>query len=381
MEGPVKGVEFLAQLREQGGRKKPNFRDLAGLLDQKARQKGIPISGQFELTPLCNLDCKMCYVHLNPDQLRGHSVLSVAEWKDIMHQAFEAGMFQASLTGGECLAYSGFDELYLYLHGLGCEVNILSNGVLLDEKRIQFFRDHRPADIQITLYGWNDDVYERVTGKRTFETVVRNIQMAQKAKLSITLSVTPSIYLGEDALETVRVAKSLCRDVIINPMIFTPREETGRSGQMDDPSLDLYVRLYRLVNEINGQESREISPELLPAPGGPCHTCTDCGIRCGGGRSSFTVDWKGILRGCSRLDGEQGYLLEESFSTVWARINEWSNRIPRVPECKGCPYEEVCNNCAANVAIFAELGKQPIELCKRTMYLVQNGVMQIPECD
>ncbi len=106
MEVPVNGVEFLAELREKGIKKKPNFRDLTRFFDQKARQKGIPFSGQFELTPLCNLDCKMCYVHLNPDQLRGRSVLSVAEWKDIMHQAFEAGMFQASLTGGECLAYT-----------------------------------------------------------------------------------------------------------------------------------------------------------------------------------------------------------------------------------------------------------------------------------
>ena len=30
--------------------------------EQKARKAGIPLFGQFELTPLCNLDCKMCYV-------------------------------------------------------------------------------------------------------------------------------------------------------------------------------------------------------------------------------------------------------------------------------------------------------------------------------
>ena len=43
MEGPVKGVEFLAKLREKGGRKKPNFRDLTSFIDQKARQKGKPV--------------------------------------------------------------------------------------------------------------------------------------------------------------------------------------------------------------------------------------------------------------------------------------------------------------------------------------------------
>ena len=34
-------------------------------LSFKARDKAIPISGSFELTPLCNLDCKMCYVRLS----------------------------------------------------------------------------------------------------------------------------------------------------------------------------------------------------------------------------------------------------------------------------------------------------------------------------
>lgn len=38
-------------------------------LNEKAREKGIPYAGIFELTPRCNLDCKMCYVHLTPKQM------------------------------------------------------------------------------------------------------------------------------------------------------------------------------------------------------------------------------------------------------------------------------------------------------------------------
>ncbi len=381
MEVPVNGVEFLAELREKGIKKKPNFRDLTRFFDQKARQKGIPFSGQFELTPLCNLDCRMCYVHLNPEQLRGRAVLPVSEWKDLMTQAFQAGMLQASLTGGECLAYPGFDELYLHLHSLGCQVAILTNGVLLNEKRIQFFREHKPVDIQITLYGWNDDVYERVTGKRVFETVAQNIRMALVAKLPVTITITPSIYLGEDVLETVRVAKTFTHNVKVNPSIFTPREETGRAGQADDPDLDLYVRIYRLMDELDGFEPREIPPEQLPAPGGPCHTCTECGIQCGAGRSCFALDWKGNLMPCSRLEMIQGHPLEEGFKAAWARVNKWSNEWQRVPECSGCAYEGICENCAAGIQAYGEFGKQPTELCKRTMYLVQHGVRHLPECE
>lgn len=39
---------------------------------RKAFTDGIPISGTFELTPRCNFDCKMCYVHLKEEQISKH---------------------------------------------------------------------------------------------------------------------------------------------------------------------------------------------------------------------------------------------------------------------------------------------------------------------
>ena len=117
MAEPVNGFELLDQLREKNGKKVQNYKALSDFLDAKAREKGIPVHCQFELTPLCNFDCRMCYVHMNPEQLK-ESILSVDDWKDLMYQAWEAGMIHATLTGGECLTYSGFDELFLYLHSL-----------------------------------------------------------------------------------------------------------------------------------------------------------------------------------------------------------------------------------------------------------------------
>ena len=380
MEQPVNGLKYLAEMRGKHNGKTPTFRDVYGYLEAKAREKGIPFAGQFELTPLCNLSCKMCYVHLMPDQLNGHSVLSVSIWKDLMRQAWEAGMLQATLTGGECLAYPGFDELYLFLHDLGCEVRVLTNGVLLDEKRIRFFMEHRPSEIQITLYGWNNDVYERVTGKRVFETVSRNISNAVEAGLPVNVSVTPSIYLGEDVLETLKIGKTLCDNLDFSSGIIAPREETGRSEQRDDSDLNLYAKAYRLLNEMNGRETKEISPDLLPTPGGPSHVCSECGVKCAAGLSHFTINWKGILQGCIRLDMVQGYPLKEGFKAAWTRVNKWASSVPRVPECNNCAYETVCGKCIADMLQYAKPGKQPTELCEKTKLKVQYGIYHIPEC-
>lgn len=142
MKLPKDGHEYLEKLIAESNNQHQSFDRFSQYLEEKARRKGVPIRGQFELTPLCNFDCKMCYVHLNPDQTQDNGIMSVEQWKDLISQAWKAGMYKAVLTGGECLSYAGFEEIYLYLHGLGCEINVLTNGALLNERWIHFFREH-----------------------------------------------------------------------------------------------------------------------------------------------------------------------------------------------------------------------------------------------
>ena len=192
MAEPLKGHEFLARLKSQGDRRAEYFDTLYTQLDRKARREGVPLNGQFELTPLCNFDCRMCYTHLTSEQMHGKPLLTVAQWKQIIDEAYAAGMIRANLTGGECLTYPGFEELYLYLHSLGCEIRVLTNGALLNEEWISFFRAHPLIMIQVSLYGGDEDTYERVTGQRMFSRVAENIRRVIGAELPVTLALTPN---------------------------------------------------------------------------------------------------------------------------------------------------------------------------------------------
>ena len=149
--------ELLRQLDEQGVTDYRRYEAVRTFLSFKARDKAIPISGSFELTPLCNLDCKMCYVHLQKEQMAGAQLLTVEQWKAIMQQAIDGGMMYARLTGGECLTYPGFKELYNFLHSKGIEVSILSNGLLMDADMVDFLRVNPPSAVQITLYGASEE--------------------------------------------------------------------------------------------------------------------------------------------------------------------------------------------------------------------------------
>ena len=377
----VSGKEFLDKIKQTNDENENSFTQFSKFLDMKAREKGIPIDGQFELTPFCNFDCKMCYVHLLPEQTGGYKILSTDTWKNLIRQAWERGMISATLTGGECLTYPGFDELYLYLQNLGCEVHILTNGFLLNEQRIRFFLEHRPRSIQVTLYGWNDDVYERVTGQRAFSTVSGNIRNAVAAGLHVTICVTPSSFLGEDVMETVKVGMTLGNDLFVNDCLFSPREETGRAQLNTQHDMEQYIRIYRLINKIRGIKPMIIDNAKLPPVGGSSHECSECGLTCGGGRSCFVIDWKGTMMPCNMLNIIRSYPLEEDFYTAWKKINNETNQWPRVPECNGCPYDQVCNICAGKMIAYAKPGEQPKELCERIKYYAQHGVVHIPKCD
>ena len=375
------GFEYLKKVREKSERERATFDSFKNYLDYKAREKGIPIEGQFELTPLCNFDCRLCFVHLTKDQLGGRHIRDAKEWKEVRHRAWKAGMIKATLTGGECLAYPGFKEIYLYLHSLGCEVTVLTNGYLIDDEWIEFFKAHRPAMMRITLYGHDEDSYERVTRHRGFERVKGNIRRLQEAGIALMLSFTPNRYLGGENCETYRTARSLCDNVMLSNALFEPREETGRSGSTGGIGDDAYLELYRLRDELDGLEPLPVSEEELPPAGGPTHVCSGEGLECGGGRSGFCIDWKGQMHPCTRFYMIGADALGDGFEKAWRQINQIVTQWPRTPECEGCAYEPACIRCAAYFMQFAKPGKQPLELCERVRYYVKNGVWRIPECD
>ena len=375
----IDGHAYLKALKEQS-HKETRFRDFSRFLGQKAREKGIPLNGQFELTPLCNFRCGMCYVRLSEAQM-DRNLLSPQQWKDLVSQAVSAGMLSATLSGGECLSYPGFREVYEHLQHLGCEVEIFTNGALLDEGWVQYFRHHPPAGIHITLYGDSEDAYERVTGQRAFGRVMSNIRRIREAELPLYINVTPNRDLGEDVFGTIRLAKELSPNVKVNHLLSPPWEETGRGQNFTDLEDDFYIRILKFRNELEGVHLGTCPAENLPEEGGPDPGKVLHGLLCGGGRSGFNLNWKGEMIPCNELESIRAFPLETGFADAWQQIRKAVDQWPRASACEGCAYESVCESCVGRIADFAEPGTWPHALCRRTKYFVRQGVYPVPDCD
>ena len=80
---------------------------LVEYLHSKADRLGSPFSGTFELTPVCNMSCNMCYVRKTPEEISqsGKRLRTVDEWLSIAKQAKEMG-FTAVLVEGNPANYN-----------------------------------------------------------------------------------------------------------------------------------------------------------------------------------------------------------------------------------------------------------------------------------
>ena len=342
-------------------------------LDSKAREKAVPLKGVFELTPYCNLDCKMCYVHLNAEQMKGCSLLPAEKWESIMAQAVDSGMLFATLTGGECLTYPDFERLYLYLHKKSVRLAVLTNAVLLNEEKIGFFKANPPLSLQITLYGASEEMYEKVTGKREFARVIKNIRNAAKAKLPVKLTLTPNPYLtDEENKEIIRYASTLGVKFQVNSGLITPRSETRRDSGFSDIDVESYMDYFRIEKSLKGELPPTECTTDLPKSGGTTDGSVPKGIRCGGARSSCNVTWNGRMVPCNRMTYINAEPLKEGFSSSWQKIHGQVMEILLPVECENCAYRYAAKGCAAGHA-DAKPGHASPEQCKWCKAMVKNG--------
>lgn len=375
----LNGYGFLKTLRERTHRDQQSFSAFSTFLGQQARKMGIPLNGQFELTPLCNFRCGMCYVRLEREQMC-QPMLTAAQWKDLITQAAEAGMLHVTLSGGECLTYLGFREVYEYCQHLGCEVELFTNAFLFDDDWLYYFKEHPPAGIHVSLYGDSEDAYERVTGHRAFARITDHIRRIREEGLPLRINVIPCRALGEDVFGTIRLAYQFSRNVTVNHLLSEPREETGRAQEVRDLDEDFYIRIMRFQNKLKGFHLDTCPFEELPAEGGPDSNGVRLGLLCGGGRSGFNLDWKGTMHPCNELECIEAHPMDVGFAEAWRQIREAVDRWPRAAACEGCAYESVCESCVGRVAAFAEPGVWPRDLCRRIKHFVQQGVYPAPDC-
>lgn len=373
-------IDLLEELDRQGITGPARTDIYKRYMDLRARILRRPYLGSFELTPLCNFDCKMCYVHLNREQMGDTKVLSTEQWINIMDQAINAGMMHADLTGGECLSYPGFRELYLYLRSRGVAVSVLTNGQLLTEEMADFFALYPPNKIQITVYGSDEDAYEAVTGYRAFADVCAAIERLKKRNLRLSLAVTPNRFMQINTHELLEFLRSTEVPYVIGIGSLAAREETGRAYDVYAPENALYVKLHldeqsynsshTVINEENEVTSVEYVPTGLEKLTGKLH--------CSSGRSTFHINWRGDMTPCIPFHTVNRSVPLFGFSDCWEWINQQMSYYELPEECQNCSKNMICQACPAERTMGILNGSVNPDICDRYQQFINAGLLTLP---
>ena len=341
---------------------------LTNYLYHKASISKTPLSVSFELTPLCNMACRMCYVRMDKKTQDSIAPLrSKEEWLDIAKQAREHGLLYILLTGGEPFTHPEFREILSGLHKMGFIVSINSNGTLINEEVVEWLKETPPSRINLTLYGASDETYARLCGKPDgFTRAVRAITLLKEAGITvkINLSLTP---FNADDLEGIF---SFCKErgLLISgtSYMFPPlrRDSTciGRNARFTPEQAAYYSA--KIESLLNGKEAflqraeKENFAALVDASDEECGVDVDGEggvMRCRAGKCTGWVTWEGKLLACGMIPDEQApNVFEIGYMNAWKIVTEKTSNIRLPAACNTCDIKDTCKACAAMV--YTETG-------------------------
>lgn len=317
-----------------------------------------PICGTFELSPLCNFNCRMCYVHQSETQLKkqGKELKPPEFWLELARQAKEEGMLYLLLTGGEPFLYKDFWELYDGLAEMGFIISINSNGSLIDEETVKRLKEHPPSRINITLYGASDETYEKICGvKNGYTRTIHAIELLKDAGISVKLncSLTPSN--ADDMEKIIRYAEEKELIVEVATYMFPPiRLDEAKKGQNhrftpeEMAHYDICRTLYQRGDEFMKQYAKNVAEGVSDIPDQDSYCKEQVGgkVRCRAGRGIFWTTWEGNITPCGMMPIPVVSLEEKSFGDAWKELVEETDKIRLAPECRDCPNQNVCHVCA-----------------------------------
>ncbi len=336
----------------------------------KSANLRLPITGTFELTPRCNMNCKMCYIKMTEKEMAPiGKELDTERWIQIFNEANAEGLLYLLLTGGEPFLHQGFFDIYSHAYTNGTVMSVNSNATLIGERQVAFLEKMPPEHINITVYGPDNATYERLCGNpHGFDQLNHALSLLDEAKIRYHLNCSLTTQNREQLPDIIKFAASREHELNIATYMFPPvrknpefchdkvnirltAEECGKAmaylNAKKDPD-----RMAKMLKEFD---------EKIPVENE--NICPDTMMKCMAGRNSFWITWHGTMKACAMFPDE--VTLDSGFTEAWKQTVQNCNDIRMPAECETCAKKAFCKSCAAvNKAEGDDFNKVPDFMCR-----------------
>lgn len=325
---------------------------IANHLYKKACLLRKPLSGTFELSPLCNMSCQMCYIH----QFSTKKLIELKKWLEISKIAKNNGMLYLLLTGGEPFLIKGFKEFYIELYRLGLIISINSNATLIDEKTVEWLKLYPPERINITVYGGSNDTYERLCHyPNGFEKMKKAVLLLKEVGINIKFNITLTPENKDDLESIVSFCKEMEYPVQFSsymfPRIRNGKDEFGNNEARFTPeeAAEYYLKYLDLYY---GKEEANIRKQAMIKDGYALDFECEVDVpgsesQCAAGRCAWWLSWEGKLSGCGMFTNGDIDVFELGFEKAWEKVVEKTNSIYLAKTCHECMNKSICHPCLA----------------------------------
>lgn len=350
---------------------------IANHLYKKACLLRKPLSGTFELSPLCNMSCKMCYIV----QKNVKKLYELDKWYEIAKKAKDSGMFYLLLTGGEPFLVNGFKEFYIQLYQLGLILSINSNATLINEETVEWLKLYPPERINVTVYGGSNETYARLCHNPFgFDQMKRGVTLLKKAGINIKFNITLTPDNASDLEDIINFCKEMEYPVQFSsymfPRIRNREDEFGSNEARFTPEQAAsyylkYLDLYYGKEEANKKKQSMIKDGYA--------LDVDCEInvpgsesQCAAGRCAWWLSYDGKLSACGMFLNEDINVFDVGFENAWQQVVEKANKIRLSKTCQDCMNKSICHPCAAiSITETGTFEGIPEYRCQMTQWIVK----------
>ncbi len=320
-----------------------------------------PLRMDLAVTFRCQNNCVHCYAGGPQETLE----LGTEQWKKVIDNLVQIGVFIATFTGGEPTLRSDLPELLTYAQKRGIVTGLITNGRRLKSKEYVTTLEKAGLDFaQVTLESHKPAIHDKITGtKGSWQETVAGIKNATQTQIYTTTNTTLNKHNADAFLDTIDFIRDLKVAAFgCNSLIYS-----GRAAEVDSDFALSTETLGHLLPQISSKANQLGLRFLWYTPTQYCHlnpVQLGLGVKsCTAALVNMCVGPNGDVYPCQSYFESLGNILTDTWKKIWSsplavRIR---NREYAESKCLECPELHVCG------------GGCPLELQKGTFRCSEAG--------
>jgi len=291
-------------------------RDIEDEVSTFAQNHGFMFSGFWEVTNRCNEKCVHCFnpgaPHVAGEKNnRDMDELSTEEGLALISNLRKSGAFRLVMSGGEVFLRKDIWQLIEHARFLRMQVHIYTNGLLLDEDKLERLAKLYPESVSVSIYSAVPEVHDNITKvpgsyEKSINALKRLNQLGIKTTIkSIQMKHTVQGYaLIEDIAKSIgarystEVGMSAGNDGSQSPLALAIDNDKQLIALAVTPKSPIFV----------GDASNNYSEKKRKANE----------TFCSAGQNMLSVSPDGKIYPCVALPLEVGNIRSDDLSQVWA---------------------------------------------------------------